>query len=255
MKYIVKPFLVSLLLGAISSLHAGSDTALLLNVDFAKATENTRGALTISSGLSEDANTRMTVIAKTVGGTTYAGEDIGTESGGAFLKLEPEKKSFLEAALPESGALGNDDFSIAFWHRPSLKEMAPGYLASTGTSEPTWIVRFDEDNRITISFNGHAKGSGGSTLRSKSNEALKPDEWNHVTIVFDRNDSILVYINGELDSTSASISSHIESMPARIFLGGPHQYPSGDLGQFQIYRGKLDLAQVQNLAREQSATE
>lgn len=251
----MKSTLIPLLMGAFSILGAAPEPELILDADFAAARENTRGALIVPNGekVQEQTGEQIDFVVQTDHGSAYTLDDILSEEGAAFLRLQPEKKSYLQANLPDSLALGNDDFSVAFQFRPAATGIVPGNLILSGTAEPSWMVTIQEDGRIQVSFNGHALGSGGQTLVHKSNGLLDPGVWNHVAIVFDRNDSILMYVNGAFDSASSPISSHVEAMPGRVFVGGPHQYPDGDLERLQIFRGKLSEDQVRELAAKRNA--
>lgn len=253
MKYCIIP----LLMGTLSSLGVASEPELLLDIDFAAASENVRGTLIVPNSEKADASSGedVTVVAKTLGGNAYTLDDVASEDGRTFLKSQPERKSYLEVVLPESTAPGNDNFSVAFWFKPAARETVPGFLLSAGTSAPTWILQSTDDDHLRIMFDGHSGDGTGRTLTHTSKMPLNPGEWNHVAVVFDRNDSILVYLNGTLDSYSQPISSHPEAMPGRIYLAGPYEYSSGDFGRIRLFRGKLSEDQIQKLANAQDVSE
>lgn len=197
-----------------------------------------------------DGSGEFKATARTDGGEAYRMDDVGIDSGHTMLRMDGSRRSGLVVQCPEDTGIERDDFSIAFWIKP--EENGSGYLATNGTTAPMWLVSLDPDLRLVVNFNGYPlEEAAGKTQAVSSASPLEPGVWHHVAVVFDRAESILIYIDGLLDTTGRdNIASHTGTMrPNVILAGGYDPYPTGMLGEVSFYRGKLADEEIATLAK------
>ena len=146
------------------------------------------------------------------------------------------------------GIGGNSDRTVEAWINTTVanKEIVSWGLNSTGQK---WVFRVNDGGQLRVEVNG---GSiYGTTL-------LDDGEWHHVACVFSGTeiDDILLYVDGELESISAStnlaINTNItDGINLRVSRGVNNRYFEGAIDEVRIWDTAISQGTLQNWMHRQ----
>lgn len=142
------------------------------------------------------------------------------------------------------GDIYSGDFSWAVWLKP--EDDTRGIIISEYASTGGFNVAFEllANRVIRVYWNGAPDISTGVSIEK--------DKWSHVTIT-KKDDTIKVYVNGELKTTrTQTLSDRSSTSKIRIgddYRGGTSVSYMGYMNDVRIYDHALSLKQVQQIAK------
>ncbi|MCR4327789.1 MAG: LamG domain-containing protein [Nanoarchaeota archaeon] len=157
---------------------------------------------------------------------------------------------YLKVNDPASGSLdfGTGNFSVSGWfYLNSLPNDWKGIAVKGASGSPGYSISISSGN----SFSADVMGSSGTNQHVNcANSAVLADQWYHGVAVFDRNDKIYVYLNGDEKCNAVydlgndnSVSNSID-----LYLGsysdGSQWFFNGSIDEIQIYNRALSPEQV-----------
>ena len=133
-------------------------------------------------------------------------------------------------------------FSLAAWVR--IKEVKNAYETILSKGDSSWRLSLKEK-----STHVHFALSGLKPEYLNSKKSLEIGEWHHVAAVYDE-DSIQIYINGELDSRVQVTGALLQNI-FPVELGGNNEIHfrnlQGDLDECRIYSKALNSVEIKRL--------
>jgi hypothetical protein len=154
-----------------------------------------------------------------------------------------------------------------FWRSRYPVGRAPFVLFRVGYADHTsWDMTF-----LRIDYNGHGYDAfvtdnnlARLRLSFKLDQLPAPDAWTHLTVSWDENKGIKLYVNGKEVASKAQVAvldSGLDQFGTSARAVSPHQVMSrynwmrgSDYDEFRIYDHMLDDTQIAALSRNESVT-
>jgi tripartite motif-containing protein 71 len=135
-------------------------------------------------------------------------------------------------------------FTLEAWVRPHFRTSWPTIFAKEDSAEPfySYLLYADSFSEAPHSF---FAGAGSAEEDFAGEAAAPPNTWTHVALTSDGSQAKL-YVNGELDSSHASLPVRSSDGPLRIGgFDGAEEYFDGRIDEVRIYDQVLTAGQIQ----------
>lgn len=130
----------------------------------------------------------------------------------------------------------DSSFSVGFWMRTSNTFTDQKMVGQSNVSNG-FVIGVDQF-KLKVEIFG---GSGGTqTYRSHELGANRLNEWFHVAVVFNENEKLEIYIDGEVDTSYANVSDW--AIPTSSLIIGAAPWDANSIR----YRGELDEINIYN---------
>jgi hypothetical protein len=137
-------------------------------------------------------------------------------------------------------------FTLNYWFKTTNTDSIRVINGMYNGSGADWWVGMLTNNKFNFSFGSPSKSDISSSM------TVNDGVWRYASCVYDKNiNSIFLYINGSLQSTSNTIPSTVTQPGGTVAIGrfgsnGGFQWP-GSIGRYQIYNRALSAAEIENL--------
>jgi len=185
----------------------------------------------------------------------------GTKNGGFFFDGMKGKAFLMDGtsdyiSVPDDQALrlSGTDFTISSWvylneHDPSYSS---GIVVKRGAGSSNGYITGITGMQQTDTGFGYMQISGGDNPRLATKSPIALQGWNHLLYTFDVSEETMsVYLNGQLSSTSAGIPAPNAATVADLCIGKDSQldeyFFSGMLDEIRIYNKALSMSEIQYL--------
>lgn len=151
------------------------------------------------------------------------------------------------------------DFTISLWFNTDVswrqqQIIRKGYDQKTD-GEGRWVISIDDTGVIRIVLDDI---KSPSTLESLGTTRITVGKWHHLAVVFDRDEALKVYLDGELDILDPDITTIASTIHNRssvnVYIGRSHSsefHFEGMIRDISIWQGARTLEQIQaDLSRE-----
>jgi len=93
-----------------------------------------------------------------------------------------------------------------------------------------------------------APGNCGGQNETRGKRAVDDNKWHHATLVYDGENTVKVYVDGELDSTTARayVTTHAENGSLSWLEGAGHNF-EGALDEFMVFDRALSAEEIKRL--------
>ena len=158
---------------------------------------------------------------------------------------------WLSLGDPNILEFGTSDFTISLWFKTERSGeqqvlIRKGYDNRT-FGEGRWVIKIFSNNAIKIVLDDIDNGAG-STFASEGTTVVTDGQWHHLAAVFDRDEKLIVYLDGEIEIEDPNLVYNSGSISntntINAFMGRAH-------GEFAFFDGQLDEVRVWNKTRNQ----
>lgn len=154
---------------------------------------------------------------------------------------------YINFGSSDSIEFGKKDFSLSLWFRAVNNDQKQYQILRKGNdhvtlNEARWAVELIEDGKIRVIFEDAE--SEFNTLVTQGENRFLDEKWHHLVAVFDRDSSLRVYIDNELELENQGIrnfSGHVTNdiiynlYAGRDNTGNPAKGFTGSLDDMRIY--------------------
>lgn len=146
---------------------------------------------------------------------------------------------------------GTSDFTLSAWIKTEKRDVQQQIirkgLNNRTSGEGRWVLKVHSNNRVKIVLDD-VYNSPGSGYDVEGNIDVADGFWHHVAAVFDRDQSVRIYVDGQLDVEHSGLIAH--SGPIENSLAIPVLIGCGADNNLN-FDGLLDEIRVWNTARTQ----
>ncbi|MCP9754468.1 CHRD domain-containing protein [Lacihabitans sp. CCS-44] len=146
----------------------------------------------------------------------------------------------------------NDPFTVEFWikaatqsHSQPYSDIVDRYIADQPFSFLVQIGNTANPGRIVLS----RKDISNNNPTLISSNSIDDQNWHHVAMVRNANDSLLLYIDGYLDGKILDNTNDFTQNSSGLFLGGGAQnsnFFKGTLDEFRLWTKAKTLTEIRN---------
>jgi len=154
---------------------------------------------------------------------------------------------YINFSSSDSIEFGKKDFSFSLWFRAVNDDRAQYQILRKGNDHATlnearWAIELIEDGKLRVIFED-AENEFNTLVANGQNQFLD-EQWHHLVAVFDRDSSLRVYVDNELDLQDMGIKSfsgHLTNdisynlYAGRDNTGNPAKGYMGSLDDIRIY--------------------
>jgi hypothetical protein len=154
---------------------------------------------------------------------------------------------YINFGSSDSIEFGEKDFSFSLWFRAVNDDRAQYQILRKGNDHATlnearWAIELIEDGKLRVIFED-AENEFNTLVTNGQNQFLD-EQWHHLVAVFDRDSSLRVYVDNELDLEDMGIKSfsgHVTNdisynlYAGRDNTGNPAKGYMGSLDDIRIY--------------------
>lgn len=166
---------------------------------------------------------------------------------GNAVRIENEK-DIIVIPREESMNVGEGDFSVAAWIRPS--QLRQGGIVTLGPyGQQGWVFDMPSGGGVLRVETFWGPGQHNGTVRSAKG-ALRKDVWQHVAAVVKRGENqTKLFVNGFEVATGTIHPANLDNPEVDLHIGRvPRaQVFAGDIDEVKIYRRALETAEIQAL--------
>ncbi len=166
---------------------------------------------------------------------------------------------YIDFGSSDSIEFGKNNFSFSLWIKPKNEERSQYQILRKGNdhrtlNEARWAIELVEDGRLRVIFEDAE--SEFNTLIATGEQELLDEKWHHIVGVFDRDSSLRVFVDNELDLENQAIrnySGHITNVTSynlyagRDNTGNPAKGFSGSMDDIRIYSYALGEGAIEQL--------
>ena len=174
---------------------------------------------------------------------------------GSVLKFDGVR-DWVDIGDRESLNFNLDDFTISTWFKTTTEGrqqiIVRKGLDNRTANESRWVLRINPDDVISVSVDA-INNFPGSTFTAVGEKNVADGAWHHVAAVFDRDQAVSVYLDGELEIFDDGLISQFDSIrtkiPVDVYIGRdnngtPQNFFEGFLDEMRIWRKTLTEAQI-----------
>ena len=157
---------------------------------------------------------------------------------------------FIDSGAAESLNVGTSDFMAEVWLKTAASAQSPIFEK---WGETGWALVLYADGTLHARF----REAGGDDVAFTSVRTVNDDAWHHLVLTADRDGLARFYIDGQVDDSSAIISSvgdlsNNEDAGLGAYGPGPTSF-NGSLASFRLYKFAVGLPlNISGLIQEQS---
>ncbi len=134
-----------------------------------------------------------------------------------------------------------EQFTVLFWvQKADSQPAAWNYMVAGGSLK--WAVILNADQKVYV-----YSANPGWSNRVITGEML-PEEWTHITMIYDVDDAVKILFNGELAGESAANPAGVVDVDGSIMVGARHpgsEFFAGVIDEVAIYNRVLSDAEIE----------
>lgn len=166
--------------------------------------------------------------------------------------LEFDGNDWVDIGDRDALNFGMEDFTISAWFYSRTQNrqqiIIRKGLDNRTFGEGRWVLKIHSNNVIKIVVD-HVSNNFGTTFQPEGSTIVTDKQWHHVAAVFDRDQTLRVYLDGNLEILDDGLVNQPDSLYNRqeVYLGRDN---AGDNPFF--FDGFLDEIRIWNTARSQA---
>ncbi|MEQ9264698.1 MAG: LamG-like jellyroll fold domain-containing protein [Balneolaceae bacterium] len=162
---------------------------------------------------------------------------------------------YIDFGSSDTIEFAREDFSISVWVKPTSSGKSQYQILRKGSDfvtdgEARWSLALDELGKIRMIFEDADQGD--STLVLYGENSFLDDKWHHIGVVFDRDSTLRVYVDNQVEISSEKIvgySGYVTNQEDFSMYAG-----RGNSGASQFsFVGAMDDIRIYSYALEDSA--
>jgi len=179
------------------------------------------------------------------GNSTYNTSCPQWVSGKSFSALKFDGVDDYASTPDNSNFESTDTFTVSFWVKPADARTNKGLVVKRDGSAESWFVALS----ATPKFRFEVKNTTDNAVYVESGTTPSADTWYYITSVYNST-HILIYTNGELDSTPNAQTGNIKDTTAPMWIGKYYSASesfNGTIDEVRIYNRVLDSEEIRAL--------
>ena len=161
--------------------------------------------------------------------------DPGHVDGKYGKAYEVSPNNYVKVPITETLQQLTEQFTVMFWVLKGNAQPATwNYMVAGGTLK--WAVILNADQKVYV----YSANPGWSNRVITGNTL--PEEWTHITMIYDVDDSVKVLFNGELAGESPANPAAVVDVDGSIMVGARHpgsEFFAGTIDEVAIYNRVL----------------
>ena len=133
-----------------------------------------------------------------------------------------------------------EQFTVVFWVKKADSQPATwNYMVAGGTLK--WAVILNADQKVYV-----YSANPAWSHRLTTTETL-PEEWTHITMIYDVDDRVAVYFNGEIAGTGPQPAAVVD-VDGSVMVGARHpglEFFAGTIDEVALYNRVLTEAEIE----------
>lgn len=152
---------------------------------------------------------------------------------------EVSANNYVKVPITETLEQLTEKFTVVFWVKKADSQPATwNYMVAGGTLK--WAVILNADQKVYI-YSSNPNWSHRMTTTE-----MLPEDWTHVTMIYDTDSAVEVYFNGELAGSGAQPAA-VSDVDGSIMVGARHpgqEFFAGAIDEVALYNRVLTEAEI-----------